>query len=126
MEHCKHCGADHGPNVIHADAVERKVTAGHIVPSNYIDIQREMVINFFDEYSPGHQHQAKDMLPHPLSPTGENPPTHFYCWIRETATFIKACIAYVAKHKLPNVIEFADSEEAFLARQGLKKIKAGK
>ena len=96
--------------------------AGDLSPVDQVEEARAAAIEFFDWYTPGHTHKAADMLPTPCSPTGKNPPSHYFCWWRAPREELDAGIAYAKQHGKPNIIEYANSKEEFLTRHGLRVI----
>ena len=98
--------------------------AGDLATVETADAARAAAIEFFDWFhGPSHGAKQADMLPTPCSPTGANPPTHFFCWWRAPKEEIDAGIKYAADHGKPNTIQHAATKEEFLERFGLKVIK---
>jgi hypothetical protein len=97
------------------------IGAGAVAPISTLAHARQAALGAFDLYKPGHGDPIDCFLTLPASPTGELPATHYFCFFRGSPEMINGCVAYSDFTKY-GVCEFADSQEAFLARHGLNAV----
>jgi hypothetical protein len=76
-----------------------------LVKAEDLDQAKSQTMAFFDGHQPGHQEQAEQLFPTALSPSGQNPPTHFLCFMRRmTKSFLDATVAFRDAHSVPLAI----------------------
>ncbi|HEV3303061.1 MAG TPA: hypothetical protein VG055_25640 [Planctomycetaceae bacterium] len=95
------------------------ITAGALAPISEVVQARQAAIAAWDLHNPGHGEIPERALPHPASPTGQSPATHYFCFFRGSPDMVNGCVANL-DFKSFGVCELADNQEEFLERHGLK------
>jgi hypothetical protein len=99
-----------------------------LVPAEKIEQARDQTYLGYLNLHPEMIEKRDRLFREPLSPTGENPPTHFLCWYNNmTDDLWIECCEYIAAHNLPVVPERmtgGKTKPQFLAEKGLRRIGA--
>jgi hypothetical protein len=96
-----------------------------------IEQARPLSLEWVKAIKPLTRQTTNDMLPTPLSPTGNNPPTHHLCCMTISMANVEHMKAWIHSHHVPVIAESAiqleDTKEnqlanrdAWLATKGLK------
>lgn len=62
-----------------------RATINAICPAQHIEAVRDIAIEYINDTKPGHPDTRNGMLPIKLSPTGQEPATHYLCSITTNA-----------------------------------------